>query len=322
MDFIQSIKAFVLVAENGNFTAAADKLGRTPTFTSRAVSQLESRLQTRLLNRSTKRIALTESGRKYLDHAVEILRVVSHAEEEISLANKVPMGLLHIFSANELSSTYVIPLLAKYLASRPSVEIELAVGRRVPELINEEIDIAIVQCDSLHDSNYVSRPVGKTFSVLCASEAYLTKHGEPTTPGDLFTHTAICLSNDSHHREIWRLEHNSHDVNVFSPKSQLTVRDVDSLIEAIANDVGIGAVPLPFLYRVRRSGIGSFIMPEVRVNTAQIFVMYPSRRYVDAKTRVLIEHFVDQLPAIAARDRNQLQTDNKQVLRHAPSNFG
>ncbi len=222
MDFIQSIKAFVLVAENGNFTAAADQLGRTPAFTSRAVSQLESRLQTRLLNRSTKRIALTESGRRYLDHAVEILRIINHAEEEISLANKVPMGLLRLFSADELSSTYVIPLLANYLASMPSVEIELVAGRRVPELISEELDISIVQCNALNDSNYVSRPVGETFSVLCASSAYLRKHGEPTTPEDLAAHTAICLSDASSHREIWRLEHNSSGGgNLFLPKSQL-----------------------------------------------------------------------------------------------------
>ncbi|MEQ0777466.1 LysR family transcriptional regulator [Paraburkholderia tropica] len=320
MDFIQNIKAFVLVAENGNFTSAADQLGRTPTFTSRAVSQLESRLQTRLLNRSTKRIALTESGRRYLNHAVEILRIVNHAEEEISLANKVPMGLLRLFSADEISSAYVIPLLANYLDSMPSVEVELAVGRRVPDLINEAIDIAIVQCNSLHDSNYVSRSVGKTFSVLCASVAYLKKYGEPMTPEDLNSHTAICLSDDLHRREVWRLEHGSSEVKVFSPKSQLTVRNVDSLIEAIANDVGVGAVPLSLLCRVRRSGIGKFIMPELRVNTAHIWVMYPSRRYVDAKTRVLVEHLVDQLPSIVIRDRDQLR-DTKQVLGHASSDF-
>ncbi|SIT48402.1 LysR substrate binding domain protein (fragment) [Paraburkholderia ribeironis] len=136
---------------------------------SRAVSELEARLRTRLVNRSTRRLALTSAGESYLRRCRQILADIDHAEEEASSAHKRPAGVLRMRSFPSVDHHYVLPALTRYHAQYPDVSIELSLSQQIPDLFDGTSDMAVVAAWSLPDSDLVSHMLGSTFSILCAS---------------------------------------------------------------------------------------------------------------------------------------------------------
>ena len=179
METLQNMRAFVRVVEAGTFTAAAESLDSTTGSISRAVSELEARLRTRLLNRSTRRLALTPVGERYLKRCIQILADVASAEEEAGGAHESPAGALRMHSFASIGQQYVLPAISRYRALFPEVTVELTLSQRMPDLFEGSSDVSLITAAALANSDLVSHHLGSIYSILCASPGYVHTHGAP-----------------------------------------------------------------------------------------------------------------------------------------------
>jgi len=222
MDVFQTMRFFTVVAQSGSFTGAAEILNSTTANVSKAVSSLEARLQTRLINRTTRRLALTEAGVRYLQRCEKILDEVREAEEEAGTAQVMPAGRLKIHAMSAIGNHYVIQAIAKYRETHPSVMFDLVLTNRLPDLLEEGYDMSIVLARDLPDSGFVAQRLGSTYSILCASPAYLEKRGHPESPGDLCSHDCLRIVNTVMPAENWIFEGPEGMESVTTPLSPCT----------------------------------------------------------------------------------------------------
>ncbi|MEM5345731.1 LysR family transcriptional regulator [Paraburkholderia azotifigens] len=301
MDTLQNMRVFVRVVEAGSFTGAAQSLNTTTGAMSRAVSELEAHLRTRLLNRSTRRLALTTAGERYLKRCQQILADVDNAEEEASGAHERPAGVLRMHSFASIGQHYVLPAISRYRALYPEVAVELTLSQQLPDLFEGSADVAVVGASTLPDSDLVSLLLGTTFSILCASPAYIHAHDAPKTPADLLHHDCLLLKTPAFPTSEWTLEGpNGNEVlNVNGP---VQVNIAESLIVAIREGIGIGMLPLYAAIDGLRTGSLVRVLPEYTLQKMNIYALYPSRKFIDAKTRTWVEFLRTHLPQVIARD--------------------
>ena len=229
MDTLQNMRAFSYVAEAGSFTAAAAMLDTTTANVSRAVSNLEAHLQTRLLNRTTRRIALTEAGKRYLQRCEQILAYVEEAEAEASDAHSRPAGQLKVHTMTGIGHHFVIDAIACYRKTHPDVTFDLTLANRVPDLLNEGYDVSIVLASELPDSGFVSQRLGITYSIVCASPDYVKAHGCATKPSDLLNHACLRLVSPVIALDKWVFEGPEGQEMVLINSSPFLVNSADAM---------------------------------------------------------------------------------------------
>jgi DNA-binding transcriptional LysR family regulator len=284
MDTIRNMKAFVAVADSGSFSKAADQLSATRPVTSRWVAELEGHLRTRLLNRTTRRVALTEAGQRYLERCREILASVAAAEAEASDAQAIPTGTLRIHAMSNIGKNYVIPAIAGYQARHPEVTVDLTLSQRVPDLLEEGYDVAIrLAPDALPDSNFVSHHLGTIRTVLCAAPRYLEVHGIPRTVDDLVAHSCLQLALPMFASDRWLLAGPDGEQEFQLPTSRFRVNMSDAMAVALHEGMGIG--PLPTLAFRSALSMGSLVrvLPDYHLQELNVYAVYASRQYLDAK---------------------------------------
>lgn len=305
MDTLQNMRVFTRVVETGSFTAAANSLNSTTGAMSRAVSELEARLRTRLMNRSTRRLALTPAGENYLRRCVQILADVDRAEEEASCAHERPAGVLRMHSFASVGHHYVLPALTRYHAHYPDVSVELSLSQRTPDLFDGTSDMAVVAAASLPDSELVSHLLGSTFSILCASPDYLRTHGAPAHPRQLDAHACLALQTPAFPTHEWLLEvpDGVEQIRVSGPVQTNTA---ESLALAIRAGMGIGMLPLYSAIDALGDGSLVRVLPGHTLQKMNIYALYASRRFIDAKVRTWVEFLRANLPEMMARDVEML----------------
>jgi DNA-binding transcriptional LysR family regulator len=312
MDTLQNMRVFVRVVEAGSFTAAAQSLNSTTGAMSRAVSELEAHLRTRLMNRSTRRLALTTAGERYLTRCRQILADVDTAEEEASCAHERPTGALRMHSYASIGQHYVLPAISRYRALYPEVTVELTLSQRMPDLFEGSADVAVVTASSLPNSDLVSLLLGATFNILCASPSYLRAHAAPKQPRDLANHECLILQTPAFPAKDWLLE-GPNGSELMEVSGSVQVNIAESLVVAIREGMGIGMLPLYSAIDGLRDGSMVRVLPEHTLQKANIYALYPSRKYVDAKTRTWVEFLRTHMPKVIARDEALLaelgQTD-------------
>lgn len=302
MDVFQTMRFFVAVAQSGSFTAAAELLDTTTTNVSKAVSSLEARLQTRLINRTTRRLALTEAGARYLQRCEKILEEVREAEEEAGTARVMPVGRLKIHAMGAVGNHYVIKAIAKYRETYPLVMFDLTLTNRVPDLLEEGYDISIVLARDLPDSGFVAQRLGITYSILCASPAYLKKRGIPDSMRSLGEHDCLRIVNTVMPVENWVFEGPEGVETVNVPLSPFHVNTADAMTVAITNGMGIGIQPIASAVDGLRAGTLVRVLPEYHFEEFNLFAIYPSRKFVDAKIKTWVEFLKDYIPGLLASD--------------------
>jgi DNA-binding transcriptional LysR family regulator len=305
MDTLQNMRVFTRVVETGSFTAAAQSLNSTTGAMSRAVSELEARLRTRLMNRSTRRLALTSAGESYLRRCRQILADVDHAEEEASCAHERPAGVLRMHSFASLGHHYVLPALTRYHAQFPDVSVELSLSQRMPDLFDGTSDMAVVAASSLPDSELVSHLLGSTFSILCASPDYLRAHGAPARPQDLASHDCLTLQTPAFPTHEWLLEGPDGIVQIHV-SGPVQTNTAESLALAIRDGIGIGMLPLYSAIDALNEGALVRVLPEHILQKMNIYALYPSRRFIDAKVRTWVEFLRATMPDMVTRDVEML----------------
>ena len=193
MDNTSDLRVFVRVMDRGSFSTAAKDLGLTPSAVSKLISRLEDRLGARLLQRSTRRLALTPEGETFLARARRIVADIDEAEAEVASVRGAPRGRLHINSGTAFGLHQLAPALAEFLARYPEINLELSITDRVVDLIEAQADIA-VRSGQLPQGPFIQRKIADLQRVICAAPSYLTRRGTPQTAADLRKHDCIVLS--------------------------------------------------------------------------------------------------------------------------------
>jgi len=302
MDVFQTMRFFMTVAQSGSFTAAAGLLDTTTASVSKAVSSLEARLQTRLINRTTRRLALTEAGLRYLQRCERILDEVREAEEEAGTAQVMPVGRLKIHAMSAVGNHYVIKAIANYRETHPSVMFDLILTNRPPDLLEEGYDMSIVLARDLPDSGFVAQRLGGTYSILCASPAYLEKRGHPDSPGDLCEHDCLRLVNTVMPSENWVFEGPGGMESINISLSPFHINTADGMTVAIENGMGIGIQPIASAVDGLRRGTLVRVLPDYHLKALSLFAIYPSRKFVDAKIKTWVEFLKSSIPVLLASD--------------------
>ncbi len=307
MNTLQNMRTFVRVVDTGSFTAAADSLGSSAASTSRAVSELEQHLKVRLLTRSTRRIALTDAGRTYLKHCRDIVRAVDEADQEVSEAGSLARGMLRIHSFASFGQHYVVPAIHAYRRQYPEVRIDLQLSQTLPDLFDGTCDTSILAVSGLPDSEIVMHRLGSTCSILCASPSYLNTHGTPRHPGDLIDHDCLALSTPTFSLREWVLEKaDGSKTEPIAINSVFRINIAESLAAAIRAHMGIGPLPVYSALAGLQAGTLVRVLPEYTLESKEICALFPSRRYVDARTRTWLDFMRAYLPPALARDHASL----------------
>ncbi|SAL78135.1 LysR family transcriptional regulator [Caballeronia peredens] len=289
MDLLRSMRIFVRVAEAASFTSAAQHMDITTAQASRAVTELETHLRTRLLNRTTRRVALTDAGNRYLARCKEVLELVDISEAEAGDAQTSPSGVLRMHAPITFGHHYVVPALTRYLEQYPQVRVELTLSQHVPDMLDEGFDVFLqVSTSSLPDSALVSTKICSMPSVLCASPAYLQKAGAPQSLEDLPKHACLQMVTTFFPIDRWIFEGPRGHVAVDLEPGRLRVNSADAVAVALAD--GLGIAPLPMLAALPwlQSGALVRVLPEWELQTMTIYAMYASRQYLDAKIRTWV----------------------------------
>jgi len=292
VDRLAAIQVFAQVVESGSFAKAAARLGVSTSAASRHVAELESHLQTRLLNRTTRRVSLTESGRAFYERSVQLLGDLQEAEQEASSAAVMPRGTIRLTTSVNFGVRHVAPAIAAFLASYSDVRFDVSLSDRVVDLVEEGFDLAI-RIGLPGADNLVARKLGETRLVPCASPAYLERHGAPKTPEDLATHNCFTYEYVTP-RNVWRFRDRAGSEHTVRIAGTLHSNNGDLLAEAAALGAGIVFEPAFIVGPEVRSGrlvplLQDFVPPPV-----SIYAVYPSRKHLSAKVRRFVEHLIER----------------------------
>ena len=303
MDTLQNMRVFMRVVDAGSFTLAAQQMSLTTAHVSRAIADLERHLHTRLLNRTTRRIALTEAGERYLLRCEQIMGYVEQAEGEASDAYVRPSGRLRIHTMTSFGQRYVIPAISRYQKRYPDVAIELTLAQRIPDLLEEGFDVSLVLARELPDSGLIFRQLGEIYSIACASPFYLEKHGVPQQPEDLLQHTCLQLVSSVTPLNEWHMD-GAQGKTVIKIKSKFQVNVAEAMLLSVKEGMGIGVLPIYAAVDALRAGTIVRVLPQYRMQHMGVYALYPSRQYLDAKISTWVD-WMHQSVAQAMQDDHQ-----------------
>lgn len=291
MDRLAAMQVFSQVVESGSFSSAAAKLEISPTAASRMVAELEAHLSTRLLNRTTRKVSLTESGRAFYERSVQLLSDLREAEEEASRAAIVPRGTIRLTTAVNFGVRHVAPAVAGFLARHAEVRFDVSLSDRIVDLVEEGFDLAI-RIGSPGSENLVARKLGETRIVPCAAPSYLAQHGAPATPEDLVHHNCLTYEYVTP-RNLWRFRDAAGAERSVRVRGTLHSNNGDLLSEVAARGAGIVFEPAFIVGPDVRAGKLVPLLQDYEPAPVPIYAVYPSRKHLSAKVRLFVDFLVE-----------------------------
>lgn len=281
---------FVLIARHRNLSAAARAMDLTPPAATKRLAQLESRLGVRLVNRTTRSISLTSEGETYLAHASRILADIREMEEAVSSGRETPRGLLRINATLGFGRTTIAPLVSEFARRYPEVEVQMEVTDKPVDLVESGFDLAI-RFGALPDKRLNARRILSNRRFLCASPAYLQRHGEPVSLADLSRHRCIIHRQNDDAYGIWRFVHQEHS-EVVKVHGMLSSNDGDIVLGWALDGHGILIRSEWDIAKYLASGRLRIVLPEFALPSADLFVYYPSWRNQTLRARAFIDFLV------------------------------
>ncbi len=292
MDRLAAMQVFAQVVESGSFAKAAERLGMSTSAASRQVAELEAHLHTRLLNRTTRRVSLTESGRAYYERAVPLLADLEEAEQEASRATVVPRGTIKLTTSVNFGVRHVAPAIAAFLVRHAEVRFDVALSDRVVDLVEEGFDLAI-RIGGAGSDNLVARKLGETRLLACAAPAYVEKHGAPQCPEDLARHNCFTYEYVTP-RNLWRFRDAAGKERAVRVSGNLHSNNGDLLAEAAAQGAGIVFEPAFIVGREVRAGRLLALLEDFVAPPMPIYAVYPSRKHLSAKVRLFVDFLAER----------------------------
>jgi len=291
MDRLASIAAFVRVAANGGFTAAARSLNISTTTVSDQVQALETALGVRLLNRTTRRVSLTEIGREYYERCSQILQDLTEADEAATALQVTPRGRLRVYCQQGLDR-FIALVTARFLGDYPEVSLDLRSGDAMIDLVQEGFDLAIMPV-SPPDSTLIRRTLAKWHHVLCCAPAYLAAHSTPQSPADLAGQNCLIYAYSAFGPEYHFIDPAGNPLVVPVSGSMVTTSIAAMRTAAVAG-LGLWMCPPYIVSDLLTSGALVPLLTEYGRPEMEIVALYPHRRQLSAKVRLFLDRLVDR----------------------------
>jgi DNA-binding transcriptional LysR family regulator len=292
MDRFQEMRVFAAVVDAGSFVGASDELDLSKAAVSRIVSELEARLGVRLLHRTTRRLSLTTEGEVFVDRCRELLTAVGEAEAEVSEHSGQAVGVLKISAPVSFGILRLAPLWGGFLAAHPQTKLEITLSDRVVDLVEEGFDLA-VRIARLESSSLVSRRLSSTRMVLCASPRYLKARGTPKHLADLAEHTVLAYSLLAA-GDTWEFQGPDGPVSV-RVRPRMHTNSGDTCRAAALDHKGVVLQPTFLIGEDLKAGRLIELLPDYRSHELGVYAVYPTRKHVLPKVRLMIDYLARAL---------------------------
>lgn len=287
MENLADIAVFVRVVDAGSFTGAAEALNISQPVVSKAVTRLEERLGARLLNRTTRRLSLTEAGAELYRRSLHALKQIEDAELEVARYQTEPRGTLRVNAPMSFSIVHLAPVMHEFLASFPGVSLEMTLDDGFADLVEGGYDL-IVRIGKLRDSSLVARRISPARLAICASPAYLEKHGEPQTADDLLNHNCLMYTLGSSPR-AWRLVSPEGEERMVPLRGNVASNNGLAERAFAVNGVGIAMLPTFYIGEDLRAGRLKCFLRDWIPQDVSIYAVYAERRNLTPKVRAFID---------------------------------
>lgn len=287
MDNLTDAAVFCQVVESGSFTAAAERLALSRSVVSKYVSRLEDRLGARLLNRTTRRLSLTEAGQSFFARSQRGIREIEEAEAEVSRLQEAPRGSLRLNAPMSFGILHIAPALAEFSARYPELSVDMSLDDRQVDLVSEGFDLAI-RIAELPDSSLVARRLGVCRFVVCASPTYLEKFGTPRVPQDLAKHKTLSYRYQASPGE-WRFITPEGGYTSVAINSLISMNNGLAIREAVLKGAGITLTPTFIVGEDIKAGRLQTVLDDYRAREISIYAVYPERRHLSPKVRAFVE---------------------------------
>jgi DNA-binding transcriptional LysR family regulator len=302
MDRLRAYEVFVTVVSRGSFTRAADTLETSPANVTRYVNELEAHLGTRLLNRTSRKLSLTEGGEILYARCKSILDDVAETEGLVSSASVEPRGRLRINAPVSFGILQLAPLWPEFMRKYPRVELDVTLIDRVVDIVEEGYDLAI-RISRAGSANQAARKLATSRNILCASPAYLARWGHPAAPADLIEHRCIGYSYAATGDE-WQLIDSDSKAHSVKVNCHMHSNNGDTARAAALAGQGVIWQPTFLIGDDLRAGKLVRVLPEYRLPDIDVLALYPSRRHLSAKIRAMIDFLVDAFGGLPPWDRD------------------
>ncbi|MES2512448.1 MAG: LysR family transcriptional regulator [Pseudomonadota bacterium] len=309
MDRLRAFEVFASVVSRGSFTRAADALDTSPANVTRYINELEAHLGTRLLNRSSRKLSLTESGEALYERSKSILEEVAEAEALASSATLQPRGRLRINAPVSFGIRHLAPLWPRFMQAYPDVELDIALSDRIVDIVEEGYDL-VIRISRAGTTSHAARKLATSRNIVCAAPSYLALHGEPKEPADLAGHRCLGYTYAATANE-WHFVDTQGRPQMVRVNYVMHANNGDTARAAAVAGQGVIWQPAFLVGDDLREGRLVALLPEHRMPDIDVLAVYPSRRHLSAKVRVMIDFLVEAfkdlppwerpLPAATAR---------------------
>lgn len=309
MKSIRGVVGFVRTVAAGSFAAAAKELGITPVAVGKSVQRLERELGVRLLQRSTRKLSLTEEGRLYYERCTGPLRELEIAQSAIAEKGRSPAGTLKVTCVSPFGRAYVLPLLPAFSRLYPAIEIQLDLDDTVSDMIAEGYDVGI-RAGEARDGSMVVREVAPLNFVVCGAPSYLAERGVPEKSEDLAGHNCLRLHGSAPAARLRNWLLGPDRVPVSPPVSgNFLAHDITTLVTAAVHGQGLVFAPLPLVLPLFRAGTLTPVLPECVSQPARIFIHYPNRKHLPVRVKTFVSFMLERL-----RSNPDLTSDAQALL--------
>ncbi|HWK66551.1 MAG TPA: LysR family transcriptional regulator [Rhizobiaceae bacterium] len=292
MDRFTALQVFRHVAELNSFAEAGRRLRLSPPAISKNIAELEAHVGARLINRTTRRMSLTDEGRIYLEHVTRGLDALAEADQALGPIKTAPHGTLRVSAPMTVTLTRLSIAIPGFLARYPDLKLDLNLDDRRVDIVREGFDLAIRGSDKLEHSSLIARRLALMKHVLCAAPSYFASRGVPQIPSDLRSHTQIRFSL-SGHADAWSFTKDGHTEQIavdarYSVSSSLAVRD------ALRGGFGLSLIPRPYVEEDLVKGRLQSALDDWSADETTLYAVYPSRQHVTPKIRVFLDFLIDE----------------------------
>ena len=292
MDKIETMRAFLAVAQDASFTAAGRRLGISTKLVSKYVQQLESQLQTQLFNRTTRSVSLTDVGAAYRERCRPIVEQIDELESLVRERQGALSGPVRITAPTGFGSTRLTQALIPFLHQHKGVELDMKLTDNRVAIVEEGFDLAI-RIGALRDSTLIARKLSDMPLVLCASPDYLDRHGRPETPEALSAHTCL-VDNNQLEINVWRFKSGAED-HVIRLNGAVQSNSPGSLAQMAIGGLGITRSPFYAIEAALKSGGLEQVLPDYKTEVFGVYALYPANRHLTRRVRALIEFLATEL---------------------------
>jgi LysR family transcriptional regulator, regulator for bpeEF and oprC len=300
MDTLLSMRIFTRIVETGSFTRASELSGLTPPRVSHLLCQLEQHLRSKLLNRTTRRVSLTEDGHAYYQRCVAVLGEIEDMEASLSRAKTTPKGRLKVNMPTAMAKNIVIPVLPEFVKQYPDISVELGVTDRQIDLIGDGVD-CVVRVGDLEDSAMVAKRIGSMMTCTCATPAYLAEHGTPESIADLAEHMAVhYVSSDTGRTRAWEYLIDG-KVQRVQMRGTVAVNDADTHVACALAGLGLVRTSLYLVQDALAAGRLKEVLRDFNTEPRPVSVMYPPNRHQPQKLKVFVDWLTElygRIPAL------------------------